>query len=58
MRKYRSLLPYGNTKAGFEVSGIVNRKEFGLSFNSLTESGGLALGENVKIAANIQLARQ
>ena len=49
---------YGNTKAGFEVSGIVNRKEFGLSFNSLTESGGLALGENVKIAANIQLARQ
>jgi polyisoprenoid-binding protein YceI len=49
---------YGNTKAGFELSGIVNRKEFGLSFNSLTESGGLALGENVKIAANIQLALQ
>jgi polyisoprenoid-binding protein YceI len=49
---------YGNTKAGFELSGIINRKEFGLSFNSLTESGGLALGENVKIAANIQLARQ
>jgi hypothetical protein len=29
-----------------------------LTFNALTESGGLALGENVKIAANIQLARQ
>jgi polyisoprenoid-binding protein YceI len=49
---------YGNTKAGFELSGVVNRKEFGLTFNSLTESGGLALGENVKIAANIQLAQQ
>lgn len=49
---------YGNTKAGFEISGIVNRKEFGLSFNALTESGGLALGENVKISANIQLAKQ
>lgn len=49
---------WGNTKAGFELSGIINRKEFGLTFNSLTESGGLALGENVKIAANIQLARQ
>ncbi len=49
---------YGNTKAGFEVSGFINRKEFGVSFNALTESGGLALGENVKIAANIQLAKQ
>jgi polyisoprenoid-binding protein YceI len=49
---------YGNTKAGFEISGIINRKEFGLTFNALTESGGLALGENVKITANIQLALQ
>jgi polyisoprenoid-binding protein YceI len=49
---------HGNTKAGFELSGVVNRKEFGLTFNALTESGGLALSENVKIAANIQLAQQ
>ena len=49
---------YGNTKAGFEVSGIINRKEFGLSYNALTETGGLALGENVKLSANIQLAKQ
>lgn len=49
---------WGNTKAGFEVSGVINRKEFGLTFNALTESGGLALGENIKIAANIQIARQ
>ena len=31
---------YGNTKAGFEVSGTINRKEFGVTFNALTESGG------------------
>lgn len=49
---------YGNTKAGFEVSGIINRKEFGLSYNAITETGGLALGENVKLSANIQLAKQ
>jgi polyisoprenoid-binding protein YceI len=49
---------YGNTKAGFEINGIVNRKDFGLTFNSLTESGGLALGETVKISANIQIAKQ
>lgn len=48
---------FGNMKAGFEVSGTINRKEFGVSFNSLTESGGLALGEQVKLSANIQLAR-
>lgn len=50
--------PYGNTKAGFELNSVVNRKDFGLTFNALTESGGLALGETVKIAANIQLAKQ
>ena len=48
---------YGNTKIGFEVSGKINRKEFGLSYNALTEAGGLALGEDVKLIANIQLAK-
>jgi polyisoprenoid-binding protein YceI len=49
---------YGNIKVGFEVTGTVNRKEFGMAFNSLTETGGLALGENIKVIANIQLAKQ
>ena len=49
---------YGNIKVGFEVTGTVNRKDFGVSFNSLTETGGLALGENIKIIANIQIAKQ
>ena len=48
----------GNLKAGFEVSGIINRKDFGVSFNSVTETGGLALGEDVKLIANIQLAKE
>lgn len=50
--------PYGNIKAGFEVSGIINRKEFGLSYNAFTEAGGLALGENIKLSANVQLIKQ
>ena len=45
----------GNIKAGFEVTGIINRKEFGLTYNSFTETGGLALGEDIKLSANIQL---
>jgi polyisoprenoid-binding protein YceI len=48
---------YGNTKIGFEISGVINRKDFGLTFNSLTETGGLALGENVKLTGNVQLAK-
>lgn len=49
---------YGNTKVGFEVTGVVDRKDFGVSFNALTETGGLALGEKIKVVANIQLAKQ
>ncbi|AUD05848.1 YceI family protein [Spirosoma pollinicola] len=48
---------YGNQKLGFEVTGKVNRKEFGLTYNALTETGGLALGEDIKLSANIQLAK-
>jgi len=48
----------GNLKAGFEISGTINRKDFGLTYNALTETGGLALSENIKLIANIQVARQ
>jgi polyisoprenoid-binding protein YceI len=47
----------GNTKHGFEVTGKINRKEFGLTYNALTETGGLALGEDIKLSANIQIAK-
>jgi polyisoprenoid-binding protein YceI len=47
---------YGNLKHGFELAGKINRKEFGLTYNMLTEAGGLALGEDIKVLANIQVA--
>src|ERR1017187_991130 len=47
----------GNLKAGFEITGTINRKDFGITFNHLTETGGLALGEEIKLFANIQVAR-
>jgi len=49
---------WGNIKVGFEVTGTIDRKDFNITFNALTETGGLALGENIKIIANIQLAKQ
>ena len=48
---------YGTKKVGFEITGKVNRKEFGLTYNAFTETGGLALGEDIKLIANIQVAQ-
>lgn len=48
---------YGNTKAGFEVTGKISRKDFGLTWNMATEAGGLTLGDDVKFTANVQLAK-
>ena len=49
---------YGNTKAGFTISGKIHRPDFGLSFNALTETGGVMLGEDVKIDCEVQLAEK
>ena len=49
--------PWGNTKAGFEVTGKLNRKDFGLAWNALTEAGGVVVSEEVKIIANVQFAK-
>ena len=50
--------PYGQTKAGFEIKGKVNRKDFGISFNAVTDNGGLMLGEEVKLGASVQFVKQ
>ena len=50
--------PWGNTRAGFTVSGKLNRKDFGVSFGLLSETGGIALGDEVKINANMQFVMQ
>ena len=50
--------PYGQTKAGFTVTGKLNRKEFGLSWGTVTETGNVVLGDEVKINAEIQLVKK
>jgi polyisoprenoid-binding protein YceI len=49
---------YGNHKAGFEVTGKINRKEFGLTWGGITEAGAIVLGDDVKLIANVQFAKQ
>jgi polyisoprenoid-binding protein YceI len=50
--------PWGNERAGFTVSGKLNRKDWGVNYNALLETGGVALGEDVKINAEIQMVKQ
>ncbi|GAB3927318.1 YceI family protein [Mucilaginibacter myungsuensis] len=49
---------YGNTKAGFEITGKVNRKEFGLTWDGVTEAGSVVVGEDIKLIINVQFAKQ
>jgi polyisoprenoid-binding protein YceI len=49
---------YGNHKAGFEVTGKINRKDFGLVWNGVTEAGAVVVGEEIKLNINIQVAKQ
>ena len=49
---------YGNTKAGFEITGKINRKEFGLTWSGVTEAGAVVVGEDIKLLINVQFAKQ
>ena len=49
---------YGNHKAGFEVTGKVNRKDFGLTWGAVTEAGSIVLGDDVQLIINVQFAKQ
>ncbi|MEN9570471.1 MAG: hypothetical protein RL172_1702 [Bacteroidota bacterium] len=50
--------PWGNIKAGFSISGKINRKDFGLNWNAVLETGGVMVSEEVKIYGEIQLVKQ
>ena len=50
--------PYGQTKAGFEVTGSINRKEFGLTWNAVTEAGNVVVADKIKLQLNVQFVQQ
>jgi polyisoprenoid-binding protein YceI len=50
--------PYGQTKAGFDLTGAINRKEFGLQWSAVTEAGSIVVGDDVKLQLSVQLVRQ
>lgn len=49
---------YGNTKAGFEITGKINRRDFGLVWSGVTDTGSVVLGDDIKLLINVQFAKQ
>ncbi|AFN74589.1 YceI family protein [Melioribacter roseus P3M-2] len=49
--------PWGNTRAGFKVTGTINRFDFGLKWNALLELGGAVVSEDVDIVIDVQLIK-
>lgn len=50
--------PWGNEKLGFSIQGKINRNDFGLSWNSTLETGGVLVSEEVKIEGELQFVKQ
>ncbi len=50
--------PYGQTKAGFTVSGKISRKEYGLTWNAVTEAGSVVVSDEIRLHAEVQLVKQ
>jgi polyisoprenoid-binding protein YceI len=50
-----SVDPWGNTKHGWEITGTINRNDFGLVWNAPLETGGVLVGEEVKLIMDIQM---
>jgi polyisoprenoid-binding protein YceI len=50
--------PWGGERAGFSLAGKIKRSEWGVNFNSVLDTGGVGLGEEVKIAAELEMVKQ
>ena len=49
--------PWGNTKAGFSLSGKINRKEWNLNWNAALETGGVLVSDEVRLLCEVQLSK-
>lgn len=50
--------PWGNTRIGLSATTRVNRKDFGLNWNSVLEAGGLLVGEEVAISLDVEFVKE
>ena len=50
--------PWGGTRVAFEASARLNRKEYGLNWNAVLESGGFLVSDDVEITLEVQAVQQ
>jgi polyisoprenoid-binding protein YceI len=50
--------PFGNIKIGTSAAGKISRKEFGMVWNAILETGGIALADEVKLMLDVQFVRK
>lgn len=50
--------PWGNLRRGSTLTTNINRKDFGLTYNKLLESGGVVVGDEVKINIEVEMIRK
>jgi polyisoprenoid-binding protein YceI len=54
----RTTDPYGTNRTGFSATGRINRKDFGLAWNQVLETGGVVVGDDVKISLDAELVER
>ena len=50
--------PWGGERAGYSAVAKVNRSDFGLTWNQVLETGGIAVGDEIRIALDLELVKQ
>ena len=50
--------PYGNNRAGFKASTVINRKDYGVSWNKSLDAGGVAVSDDVDLKVNVELTKK
>jgi polyisoprenoid-binding protein YceI len=49
--------PWGATRAGFSATGEVNRGDYGISYNAVLETGGVLIGEKLKVEIEVEAVK-
>src|SRR5919202_1272806 len=49
--------PWGGTRAGFTITGKINRADFGLTWNAALETGGVVVSDEVKLEAEVEFVK-
>ncbi|MEV5029867.1 YceI family protein [Paenibacillus sp. LPE1-1-1.1] len=50
--------PWGNEKVGFSATGSLKRSDYGLTYNAVLETGGVLIGDEVKVSIDIEATQQ